>query len=153
MKLISIVGLTVLATVPFVSQAAYHGQTGKLPEGCVPGVYRDDDDYLLRKFRELLKHFWWQWGSIDNYWGQPVALGATGKDGKSLMNEVTWIVLDVHDQLNLPTPKMLVKVAKTTPRKYYANLQVRVCGWNVHWNDLSKAEQDSYIRRAENQVQ
>ena len=70
------------------------------------------------KFRELLKHFWWQWGSIDNYWGQPVALGATGKDGKSLMNEVTWIVLDVHDRLNLPTPKMLVKVAKTTPRKY-----------------------------------
>ena len=70
------------------------------------------------KFRELLRHFWWQWGSIDNYWGQPVAVGATGKDGRSLMNEVTWIVLDIHDQLNIPTPKMLVKVAKTTPRKY-----------------------------------
>lgn len=70
------------------------------------------------KFRELLKHFWWQWGSIDNYWGQPVAIGGTGKDGKSLMNEVTWIVLDVHDRLNIPTPKMLVKVAKSTPQTY-----------------------------------
>ena len=31
-----------------------------------------------------------------------------------------------------------------------ANLQVRVCGWNVRWNDLSRIEQDAYIRRAEN---
>ena len=34
------------------------------------------------------------------------------------------------------------------PEKY-PNLQVRVCGWNVRWNDLCKAEQDAYIRRAE----
>ena len=52
MRLMSGFSLMVLVSVPFVSQAAYHGKTGKLPEGCVPGVYRDDDDYLLRKFRE-----------------------------------------------------------------------------------------------------
>ena len=39
--------------------------------------------------------------------------------------------------------------AQAHPEKY-ENLQVRVCGWNVRWNDLSKAEQDAYIRRAEN---
>ena len=39
--------------------------------------------------------------------------------------------------------------AQLHPEKY-ENLQVRVCGWNVRWNDLSKAEQDAYIRRAEN---
>ena len=38
--------------------------------------------------------------------------------------------------------------AQKNPRKY-ENLQVRVCGWNVRWNDLSKVEQDAYIRRAE----
>jgi len=37
--------------------------------------------------------------------------------------------------------------AQAHPEKY-ENLQVRVCGWNVRWNDLSKAEQDAYIRRA-----
>ena len=31
----------------------------------------------------------------------------------------------------------------------YADLQVRVCGWNVLWNNLSHAEQESYIRQAE----
>ncbi len=32
----------------------------------------------------------------------------------------------------------------------YKNLQVRVCGWNVLWNNLSKDEQEAYIKRAEN---
>ena len=32
----------------------------------------------------------------------------------------------------------------------YENLQVRVCGWSVRWNDLSRKQQDAYIRRAEN---
>ena len=39
--------------------------------------------------------------------------------------------------------------AQAHPEKY-ENLQVRVCGWNVRWNDLSRVEQDAYIRRAEN---
>ena len=32
----------------------------------------------------------------------------------------------------------------------YRNLQIRVAGWNVLWNNLSKKEQDAYILRAEN---
>ena len=31
----------------------------------------------------------------------------------------------------------------------YKNLQVRVCGWNVLWNNMAKSEQDAYIKRAE----
>jgi len=38
--------------------------------------------------------------------------------------------------------------AQANPERY-ENLQVRVCGWNVRWNDLSRHEQDSFIRRAE----
>ena len=41
-----------------------------------------------------------------------------------------------------------LKDAQRHPEKY-ENLQVRVCGWNVRWNDLPKVEQDAYIRRAE----
>jgi formate C-acetyltransferase len=42
--------------------------------------------------------------------------------------------------------------AQAHPEKY-ENLQVRVCGWNVRWNDLARAEQDAYIRRAESIAQ
>lgn len=41
--------------------------------------------------------------------------------------------------------------AQKNPEKY-KNLQVRVCGWNVLWNNLSREEQDSYILRAENVI-
>ncbi|MBE6611616.1 MAG: hypothetical protein E7632_03890, partial [Ruminococcaceae bacterium] len=39
--------------------------------------------------------------------------------------------------------------AQKHPDKY-KNLQVRVCGWNNLWNDLSEKEQNAYIERAEN---
>ncbi len=39
--------------------------------------------------------------------------------------------------------------AQKHPEKY-RNLQVRVCGWNTLWNNMSREEQDSYIVRAEN---
>ena len=42
-----------------------------------------------------------------------------------------------------------LKDAQKNPQKYQ-NLQVRVCGWNVLWNNLSEKEQNSYIARAEN---
>ena len=67
------------------------------------------------EFREQLKHFLWQWGSIANYWNQPIGLGGTRPDGKSAFNHVSKIVMDVLDACNLPTPKFLVKVAPNTP--------------------------------------
>ena len=67
------------------------------------------------EFREQLKHFLWQWGSISNYWNQPVGLGGTKKDGTSEFNHVSKIILEVMDECNLTTPKFLVKVAPNTP--------------------------------------
>jgi formate C-acetyltransferase len=40
-----------------------------------------------------------------------------------------------------------LKDAQANPEKY-ANLQVRLCGWNVYWNDLSEVEQNAFIKRA-----
>ncbi|MBR1588242.1 MAG: hypothetical protein IJ658_07945 [Kiritimatiellae bacterium] len=67
------------------------------------------------EFREQLKHFLWQWGSIGNYWNQPVGLGGTRKDGTSEFNHVSRIILEVMDECNLTTPKFLVKIAPGTP--------------------------------------
>ena len=44
-----------------------------------------------------------------------------------------------------------LKKAQREPEKY-RNLQVRVCGWNAYFIDLSRAEQDAFIRQAENAV-
>jgi len=42
-----------------------------------------------------------------------------------------------------------LKKAQQDPGRY-KNLQVRVCGWNAYFVNLSKAEQDAFIRQAEN---
>ena len=67
------------------------------------------------EFREQLAHFWWQWGSIDNYFGQPLYFGGTKADGTSGYGEVSRIMLDVHDSLALPTPKLHLKMGESTP--------------------------------------
>ena len=67
------------------------------------------------EFREQLKHFLWQWGSVANYWNQPVGLGGTRKDGSSEFNHVSKIILEVMDECALATPKFLVKIAPNTP--------------------------------------
>lgn len=42
-----------------------------------------------------------------------------------------------------------LKAAQKNPEKY-KNLQVRVCGWNAYFVNLSKEEQDAFIKQSEN---
>ena len=41
--------------------------------------------------------------------------------------------------------------AQAHPDKYQ-DLQIRVCGWNVLWNNICKKEQDGFIKQAEGLV-
>ena len=67
------------------------------------------------EFREEFRHFLWQFGSIDNYWGHPIYLGGTNRDGTSAYNPLSMIILDVVEKTALPTPKFQLKMAKNTP--------------------------------------
>jgi formate C-acetyltransferase len=74
-----------------------------------------------------------------------------GDDGLIAMRGVLYTYLKndgMSIQFNVFDPNQL-RDAQAHPEKYQ-NLQVRVCGWNVLWNNLSKKEQDAYILRAEN---
>ena len=42
----------------------------------------------------------------------------------------------------------MLREAQKHPEKY-EGLQVRVCGWNTLWNNMSRNEQEAYIKRAE----
>jgi len=44
-----------------------------------------------------------------------------------------------------------LRAAQKNPDKY-KDLQIRVCGWNVLWNNISKKEQDGFIKQAESLV-
>lgn len=73
----------------------------------------------------------------------------SGSDGLEAMKALvdTYMKNDgISIQFNVFSPEMLLD-AQENPAKY-KNLQVRVSGWNVLWNDLSREEQDAYIKRA-----
>ena len=42
----------------------------------------------------------------------------------------------------------MLREAQKRPEKY-EGLQVRVCGWNTLWNNMSREEQEAYIKRVE----
>ena len=67
------------------------------------------------EFREQMRHFLWQWGSAANYYAQPIGYGGTRRNGTSEFGEVSRIILEIADELNLTSPKFIVKVADNTP--------------------------------------
>ena len=76
-----------------------------------------------------------------------------GQDGLTVMKGLLDVYLNndgMSLQFNVFNADTL-RDAQVHPEKY-ENLQVRVCGWNVLWNNLPKSQQDAYIARAENIV-
>ena len=74
----------------------------------------------------------------------------SGDDGLEAMYALVMSYMKrggVSIQFNVFNAEMLRDAQKNPER--YKNLQVRVSGWSVLWNNLSKAEQDAYIIRAE----
>lgn len=51
-------------------------------------------------------------------------------------------------QINVLNTETLRKAQKNPEQ--YKNLQIRLCGWNVHFVELSKSEQDEFIKISEN---
>ncbi len=90
---------------------------GNLDKMLTPYYDRDlqNGTFTDAQMREIFDHFFMQWGSIDNYWGQPVYLGGTNSDGSTQINHLTHFILDEAEKLHLPTPKIQIKIAKNTP--------------------------------------
>ncbi|MBQ6599285.1 MAG: hypothetical protein IJH79_17175, partial [Lentisphaeria bacterium] len=93
---------------------------GNLDRMLTPFYDRDlkNGTFTDEQMREMFDHFFMQWGSIDNYWGQPVYLGGTKADGSTQINHLTHFILDEAAKLHLPTPKIQIKIAKNTPDEF-----------------------------------
>jgi len=93
---------------------------GNLDRTLQPYFARDmaEGRYTEAQLREFIDYFLMQWASIDNYWGQPVYLGGTKKNGESEINELSYIILEEYDKLGIYTPKVQLKIAPNTPQKF-----------------------------------
>lgn len=72
--------------------------------------------FTQEEVREITKYFLFQWSAIGNYWGQPLYLGGTNKDGSTKFNALSRLILDVYDEIGIYNPKIQIKVGASTPR-------------------------------------
>ncbi len=73
----------------------------------------------------------------------------SGEDGLNALEGILMNYMNndgISIQFNIFSPEMLIDAQKNPDK--YKNLQVRVSGWNVLWNNMSKKEQDAYIIRS-----
>lgn len=113
-----------------------------------PGMDRNGATALIRSAIALHPENYTEGGCLDLML-HPSAV--SGEEGLDVLYSLIMSYMDnggssVH--INVFDVEML-KDAQVHPEKY-RNLQVRVCGWNVLWNNLTKPEQDAYILRARN---
>ena len=70
------------------------------------------------ELRTDLAHFFLQFTAIGNYWGQPVYLGGCTEDEGTVINELSYVFLDVYDRMGIYNPKLQIKVADSTPKLF-----------------------------------
>ncbi|MBE6589236.1 MAG: hypothetical protein E7643_03580 [Ruminococcaceae bacterium] len=70
------------------------------------------------EIRTDLAYYFLQFTAIGNYWNQPVYLGGEEADGSTVTNELSYLFLDVYDQMGLYNPKIQIKVCSSTPKDF-----------------------------------
>lgn len=82
--------------------------------------YRHDRENGVEEteIRRTLACFFLQFTAIGNYFNQPVYLGGENADGTTVINELSYLFLDVYDEMEIYNPKIQIKVADSMPREF-----------------------------------
>lgn len=71
--------------------------------------------YTKKELKNFLSYFLLQWSAIGNYWGQPFYMGGTNIDGSTKYNELSELILETYDELEIYNPKIQLKINENTP--------------------------------------
>ena len=114
------------------------------------GMDRNGITALIRSVTKI-DHSAFPTGSVLDVMLHPSAV--SGEDGLSAFLGIlkTYMALGGFAMHGNVFDAEELKRAQKNPEKY-KNLQVRVCGWNAYFVNLSKTEQDAFIRQAEGAV-
>jgi len=84
------------------------------------GFYQNDikNGVSEEEIRADLAYYFMQFTAIGNYWNQPVYLGGENTDGSSVINELSYLFLDVYDEMGIYNPKIQIKVCESTPKAF-----------------------------------
>lgn len=107
-----------------VSESVDHYQVRSLGSGLDNTLYRfykadlENGTFTRDEIKELLAYFFMQWQAIGNYYGQPLYLGGTDRDGNCKINELSYDIIDLYDEIGIYNPKIQIKVNRNTPKLF-----------------------------------
>lgn len=74
--------------------------------------------FSKEQIKSFIAYFFIQFHAIGNYWGQPFYLGGSDLEGNTRVNEMSYMLLDVHRELGIYNPKIQIKISPSTPRDF-----------------------------------
>lgn len=95
-----------------------------------------------------LAYYLLQFTAIGNYWNQPVFIGGENADGSTVINELSYLLLDVYGDMGLYNPKIQIKVCDSTPKA----LLLKALDMIRHGKNSIVFVTDATIRRAQERV-
>ena len=107
-----------------ISECVEHYQVRSLGYGLdttlLPWYLRDLESGTFTKeaLTEMTAGFLLQFYAMGNYWGQPMYLGGTAPDGTTRVSQLSFLLLDIFDALQIHNPKIQIKVSRSTPRPF-----------------------------------
>ncbi len=81
---------------------------------------------------ELFMDFFQKFHALtgDTLFGEPMYLGGTLPDGRSAVNDCTYLILRAYDKLGLANPKFHIRVSKDTPSRFVRAVLACIRGGN-----------------------
>ena len=72
-----------------------------------------------QQIKTLLQYFFQKFHALtgDTFYGEPAYIGGLDRDGKSSVTELTWLIIDAYDELNIANPKFHVRLSQKNPDK------------------------------------
>lgn len=107
-----------------ISESVEHYQVRALGYGLDNTLYpfykRDlnNGTFTETELHRFIAFFLMQFSAMGNYWGQPMYLGGTNKDGSTKVNKLSYLFLEIYEKLDIYNPKLQIKVSPATPKKF-----------------------------------
>lgn len=81
-------------------------------------ITKEEAKELLKEFLTILhKDYYFKSNSLSGDTGQIIILGGIDENGNNVINELTYLFIELMIELQLPDPKVLLRVNKNTPKE------------------------------------
>lgn len=105
---------------------------GKLDELLYPFYMKDIESGTFTKaqIKNLLKFFLYKIWLSKVPFDMPIALGGTDKNGNDITNELSYLIAETYNELDIHSPKFHIKVCKKTPKSFIKQILSYIRGGN-----------------------